>query len=102
MTEEELLKEAKRRYPPGTKYWNLNLAGERSMGTGAPLVIPKNVRFVMTDDRSKDGQRMIRVENVDKDSEKGNRCWMGWVYSNKIWADFELPKPKIINTYSLW
>lgn len=92
--DDELLAEAKRRYPPGTRYWNLDMAGGRSQPDSDIKdlpVIDKTVEFKFSNTYALDGKPTICVH------QKGTT--MGWVYSNKIWAEIVKRKNK---NFSIW
>lgn len=82
MDKDKLLAEARRRFPIGTKYYNLNLIGERSDKNKFPdpLTIPNNVSFIFSDIKSDDGKYTILV--IDDENRK-----YGWVYSFGKWAE---------------
>ena len=89
-----LIQEAIRRYPPGTVYWNLNLAGGRSVPSAKPHLLPvitEDVKFKFSESScSEDGNPCLTVH------QGGSRY--GWVYSNGIWADIYTP----IKIHELW
>jgi len=91
LSKEDLLAEAERRYPVGTKYWNLNRAGGKSVpdNTIEELpVIDKNWKFEIADTDSMDGTDIIVVR--DKEGQTH-----GWVYAQNTWAEIvEEPKVK--------
>lgn len=94
---EELLAKAAKNYIPGTKYWNLDLAGNRSQPNCSKEdlpIIPKNVKFSFSHSfKGKDGQPVILVTDLQKNQT------LGWVYSNQIWAEIVFLPCKI---YELW
>lgn len=104
MEGEELLAEARRRYPVGTKYWNLNMAGGKSDPIRDPKECPKippDVKFSFGDTKGSDGKPVVLVTNLK------NGHTLGWVHANGCWAEHTTPKPitpklEIINTYLIF
>lgn len=93
MTQEDLLKEAERRYPIGTVYWNLNLAGERSekhINAKPIMVTRKIVPYI----ERKDFQELGPVVAL------GNS--QGFVYSGGKWAEIIVKIDQVINNYSIF
>jgi len=91
MTNKELIEEANRRYPPGTVYHNLDLAGERSI-PDCPIedlpIAPLNERFDIMDQISHNGSITIGINGY------------GWVFANHKWAEIiSLP---VINNYQIY
>mgnify|MGYP003662603228 CR=1 FL=1 len=94
----DLILEAQLRYPIGTKYYNLNLIGEKSCPNDLDdqPTIPNNVSFEFSC-KSADGKPVILVRN--------NESIFGWVYSNGIWAEIiskPINKNQIITNYSIF
>lgn len=90
LSKEDLLAEAKRRYPVGTKYWNLNRAGGKSVPSNTIEELPvigKNWKFEIADTDSIDGTDIIVVR--DKEG-----MTHGWVYAKNTWAEI-VEEPKI-------
>lgn len=90
LSKEDLLAEAKRRYPVGTKYWNLNRAGGKSVPSNTIEKLPvigKNWKFEIADTDSIDGTDIIVVR--DKEG-----MTHGWVYAKNTWAEI-VEEPKI-------
>ena len=91
MTNEELVREANRRYPPGTSYWNLSMNGEKSnpqCNIKDLPVAPEGQEYTIMKDRASDGSILIGINGY------------GWVYTNHKWAEIEsLP---IINNYQIY
>lgn len=90
LSKEDLLAEAKRRYPVGTKYWNLNRAGGKSVPSNTIEELPvigKNWKFEIADTDSIDGTDIIVVR--DKEG-----MTHGWVYTKNTWAEI-VEEPKI-------
>ena len=92
MDKQHLLEEARKRYPVGTVYYNLSRVGERSM-KDSTCTIPPMVNFSFCDTKSKDDEYMILVKDMYTNS------LLGWVYSNKIWAEV---KSSINNLYPIY
>lgn len=90
LSKEDLLAEAERRYPVGTKYWNLNRAGGKSVPSNTIEELPvigKNWKFEIADTDSIDGTDIIVVR--DKEG-----MTHGWVYAKNTWAEI-VEEPKI-------
>ena len=97
ITDHELVREANRRYPPGTRYWNLNMAGERSepkKNIEDLPVAPKDRQYdIIKGTKSSDGSILIGIEGY------------GWVYANHKWAEIAYSgvlKAEIINNYQIY
>ena len=91
MTNQELVEEANRRYPPGTVYHNLNMIGEKSI-PDCPLdelpIAPSDKRFDIMKHTYASNSVIIGINGY------------GWVYANHKWAEIEsLP---IINNYQIY
>lgn len=91
----DLLEEAKNKYPVGTKYWNLDMAGNRS-NPGINIEdlpeIPEGVKFIFGDTKSHDGKPVVLV--------KGPKTTHGWVYSNGVWAEIISSIPEYVECIS--